>query len=375
MFRLAHLTDPHVGPLPRAKVRELFSKRVTGWFNWHRSRRAAHDMDILAALVADIRAAAPDHIACTGDLCNIGLPSEWPPSRVFMEGLGPPETVSLVPGNHDAYVKGALEGLLAEVAPWTRGDDGAMCRFPYVRRRGRIALVGLSSAVPRPPLVASGKVGGKQLKEAEQLLTELSGEKLFRIVMIHHPPHVGGAPGGRNLTDARGFEAMIARAGAELVIHGHNHVGSLAWLMGPQAKVPVIGAPSASARGGTLVHSAGYYLYLIEGGEGGFALKAELHGLKADGTVGVPQRDRAEPVTGVRRNHAGSAAERAQGPRRRRAARPCDRDPRHAAIDPHRRGGRGGMRLRRRADRQVARLRRQGDRRALPAPGLGRATG
>ena len=104
--------------------------------------------------------------------------------------------------------------------------------------------------------------------------------------MIHHPPHVGGAPGGRNLTDARGFEAMIARAGAELVIHGHNHVGSLAWLMGPQAKVPVIGAPSASARGGTLVHSAGYYLYLIEGEEGGFALKAELHGLKADGTVG-----------------------------------------------------------------------------------------
>ena len=286
MFRLAHLTDPHVGPLPRAKVRELFSKRVTGWFNWHRSRRAAHDMDILAALVADIRAAAPDHIACTGDLCNIGLPSEWPPSRVFMEGLGPPETVSLVPGNHDAYVKGALEGLLAEVAPWTRGDDGAMCRFPYVRRRGKIALVGLSSAVPRPPLVASGKVGGKQLKEAEQLLTELSGEKLFRIVMIHHPPHVGGAPGGRNLTDARGFEAMIARAGAELVIHGHNHVGSLAWLMGPQAKVPVIGAPSASARGGTLVHSAGYYLYLIEGDPGGFALKAELHGLKADGTVG-----------------------------------------------------------------------------------------
>ena len=32
MFRIAHLTDPHVGPLPRAKVRELFSKRFAGWF-------------------------------------------------------------------------------------------------------------------------------------------------------------------------------------------------------------------------------------------------------------------------------------------------------------------------------------------------------
>lgn len=286
MFRIAHLTDPHVGPLPRAKVRELFSKRFTGWFNWHRSRRTAHDMELLAALVADIKAMAPDHIACTGDLCNIGLPSEWPPSRIFMEGLGPPETVSFVPGNHDAYVEGSLEGLLAELAPWTRGDDGSMCRFPYVRRRGKVALLGLSSAIPTLPLVASGKCGPKQLKETERLLIELASEKLFRLVMIHHPPHVGGAPAGRNLVDARAFETMMARAGAELVIHGHNHVGSLAWLMGPHSKVPVIGAPSASPRGGTIVHSAGYYLYTIDENQAGFMLKAELRGLKADGTIG-----------------------------------------------------------------------------------------
>jgi 3',5'-cyclic AMP phosphodiesterase CpdA len=161
-----------------------------------------------------------------------------------------------------------------------------MCRFPYVRRRGEVALVGMSSAIPTLPLVASGKCGGKQLKETERLLRELSGETLFRVVMIHHPPHVGGAPAGRNLVDARAFETMIERAGAELVIHGHNHVGSLAWLMGPSAKVPVIGAPSASARGGTIVHSAGYYLYTVDTDENGFMLKAELRGLKADGSVG-----------------------------------------------------------------------------------------
>jgi 3',5'-cyclic AMP phosphodiesterase CpdA len=286
MFAIAHLTDPHVGPLPRAKVRELFSKRFAGWLNWHRNRRGAHDMEILAALVADIRAAAPDHIACTGDLCNIGLPSEWPPSRIFLEGLGAAEDVSFVPGNHDAYVEGSLEGLLAEVAPFTRGDDGTMCRFPYLRRRGRIALVGLSSAIPTLPLVASGKAGARQLKETEGLLNELAAERLFRIVMIHHPPHVGGAPAGRNLTDARAFEAMIERAGAELIIHGHNHVGSLAWLIGPQGKVPVLGAPSASARGGALTHSAGYYLYCIEDGETGFHLTARMRGLQADGTMG-----------------------------------------------------------------------------------------
>jgi 3',5'-cyclic AMP phosphodiesterase CpdA len=286
MFRIAHLTDPHVGPLPRAKVRELFSKRIAGWFNWHRNRRMAHDMELLAALVADIRAVAPDHIACTGDLCNIGLPSEWAPSRIFMEGLGSPETASFVPGNHDAYVEGSLEGLLEQLAPWTEGDDGKRCRFPYVRRRGQIALVGLSSAIPTMPFVASGKVGSRQLKAAGRLLGELGQEKLFRVVMIHHPPHVGGAPAGRNLVDARGFEEMIARAGAELVIHGHNHVGSLAWLMGPTGKVPVLGAPSASARGGAVVHSAGYYLYTIAKDKAGFTLTAQLRGQMSDGTVG-----------------------------------------------------------------------------------------
>ena len=85
MFRVAHLTDPHVGPLPRPRLRELLNKRLTGWVNWHRARQETHDMELLADLVVDIREQAPDHIICTGDLCNIGLPDEWPTSREFME--------------------------------------------------------------------------------------------------------------------------------------------------------------------------------------------------------------------------------------------------------------------------------------------------
>ena len=144
MFRIAHLTDPHVGPLPRLRLKQLFSKRLTGWYNWHRSRQDLHDMELLAVLVADIHAQKPDHITCTGDTCNIGLPDEWKTSRVFLEGLGDPSRVTFVPGNHDAYVRGSLEGLLREIAPWTRGDDGREAVFPYLRRYGRIAIVGLS---------------------------------------------------------------------------------------------------------------------------------------------------------------------------------------------------------------------------------------
>ncbi|WP_112662932.1 metallophosphoesterase family protein [Microvirga flavescens] len=287
MFRLAHLTDPHVGPLPRPQLRQLLNKRVTGWFNWQRSRRDLHDMELLAALVADIRAQAPDHIACTGDTCNIGLPSEWQTSRVFLESLGTPDTVTFVPGNHDAYVPGALEGLLREVAPFTRGDDGREGAFPFVRRYGPIAIIGLSSAVPTLPFVASGRLGKKQLRETEGILGALGEDRsCFRIVLIHHPPHVGGTTPGRNLTDAPAFEAMIRRVGAELVLHGHNHVGSLAYLKGPRGLVPVVGAPSASASGGTHSHRAGYHLFTIDQDETGFLLSAELRGLRPDDSFG-----------------------------------------------------------------------------------------
>jgi 3',5'-cyclic AMP phosphodiesterase CpdA len=287
MFRIAHLTDPHVGPLPQPRLRELLNKRLAGWYNWRRSRRAMHDMELLASLVADIRIEKPDHIACTGDISNIGLPSEWPTARVFMEELGPPEGVSFVPGNHDAYVEGSLEGLLAAIAPWTQGDDGEACRFPYLRKRGAVAIIGLSSAIPTLPFVASGKVGRKQFEAAERMLAELGQDReCFRLVLIHHPPHVGGAEPGRNLVDARQFEAMIARVGAELVIHGHNHTGSVAWLNGPTGRVPVIGAPSASARGGALTHVAGYHLYTIGRDKTGFLLTAQRRGLKPDGGIG-----------------------------------------------------------------------------------------
>jgi 3',5'-cyclic AMP phosphodiesterase CpdA len=287
MFRLAHLTDPHVGPLPRPQVRQLMSKRMTGWFNWHRSRVDLHDMELLAHLAADIHAQKPDHIACTGDTCNISLPSEWKTSRVFLEGLGSPAAVSFVPGNHDAYVPGALEGLLAEVAPWATGDDAVQASFPYLRRRGPIALVGLSSAVPTAPFLATGKLGRRQIAAAEEILFALGSDPMiFRVILIHHPPHVRGAPSGRNLTDAPRFEAMIGRVGAELILHGHNHVGSLTHLPGPRGPVPVVGAPSASARGGTLTHKAGYHLFAIDRDETGFLLTAELRGLKPDGTIG-----------------------------------------------------------------------------------------
>ena len=55
-FTLAHLSDPHLAPLPAPSLRELIGKRATGYLHWTRTRHKIHRREVLDALVADLRA-------------------------------------------------------------------------------------------------------------------------------------------------------------------------------------------------------------------------------------------------------------------------------------------------------------------------------
>jgi 3',5'-cyclic AMP phosphodiesterase CpdA len=279
---LAHLSDAHIGPMPGPRRRELIGKRLTGYLNWTRGRALVHDMNVLAALVADMKAQHPGHIAMTGDILNIGLKAEYPLARAWLETLGPAHDVSFVPGNHDAYVRTTMPDLAATFVPWTTGDTG-VSSYPYLRVRDGVALIGLSSAVPTPPFIASGRLGLRQCEACAGLLSRCAREGLVRVVMIHHPPYRGGARLGRGLSDADAFEAMIRRAGAELVIHGHNHRLSVVHLEGPQRKVPVVGVASASALHGSTEHRAGYNIFEIDGTVKEPRIKARMRGLLPGG--------------------------------------------------------------------------------------------
>lgn len=260
MFRIAHLSDPHIGPLPKPRWRELIGKRATGYLNWRRGRHRAHDMDALTALVADMRAQNPDHVAMTGDICNIGLPGEFPLAARWLGSLGAPAEVSLAPGNHDTYMRSTLKLMSRELSPWMRGDDGAHS-FPYLRRRHGVAIIGLCSGVPTLPFVASGKLGAGQLARLESLLRETREE--VRVVLIHHPP-VDGGGGIRNLGDHRDLAAILAREGAELLLHGHSHSISRKSMLGPKGPIPVLGICSASSIGRNPRRRAAYYLIDID---------------------------------------------------------------------------------------------------------------
>src|SRR5215467_1547090 len=159
MLTLAHLSDPHLAPLPEPRWSELVGKRVTGYLNWRRNRHLVHRSDVLARIVADLEAQKPDNIAAA---------DEYRPAREFLERLGPTHDVTLVPGNHDAYVRSGIRYSNLHWTEYMRGDHEIS--FPFLRRRGPIALIGLSSAVPTAPFMATGRLGGEQIARLGDLL-------------------------------------------------------------------------------------------------------------------------------------------------------------------------------------------------------------
>ena len=112
--------------------------------------------------------------------------------------------------------------LQATFAPWTTGDSGSAA-FPYLRVRGEVAIIGLASGVPTAPLMATGRLGARQLDAFAELLDETGSKALARVVLIHHPPLAKGEPPFRGLTDAAAFERVIGERGAEAILHGHTH--------------------------------------------------------------------------------------------------------------------------------------------------------
>jgi 3',5'-cyclic AMP phosphodiesterase CpdA len=266
-FTLAHLSDPHLAPLPAPRLRELIGKRATGYLHWRRTRSKIHRRDVLDALVKDLQAQRPDHIAVTGDFVNIALEAEFAPAHAWLQSFGTPEHVTVVPGNHDAYVR-ATQHRFAEIwQDYLRGD-GALTAgpitFPFVRRRGPLALIGVSSAAPTPPLMATGWLGQTQRDALDGILSQLSAEPAFRVLLIHHPLRSEKGSWHKRLTDSGELLALLKHHGVELILHGHDHIHSTMWFDGPRGRIPAIGVPSASAIAHRHTPAAAYNLFSIE---------------------------------------------------------------------------------------------------------------
>jgi len=242
---IAHVSDLHLPFEPALTPAQRLSKRQLSAWSWRR-RRNVHRAEILEALAGELRAPGIDHIVVTGDVTNFSLPEEFAQAAAWLEALAPAGRISVVPGNHDALVPLAHGEGLGRWAAWTRAEQG----WPFVHRREGLALIGLNSALPTAPLLARGRLGAAQLERLERVLAEEGRAGRIRVVLLHHPVAEGAVNWRRALADRAALRAVLARAGAELVLHGHAHSARLDALPGPPAArgmIPCVCVPSSSA--------------------------------------------------------------------------------------------------------------------------------
>ncbi len=292
----AHLSDPHLTSLTGVKAADLLNKRILGYLTWRFSRRYEHLPKVLDALVADLRHAHPDHIVVTGDLTHLGLPGEFRQAAQWLHALGSAHDITVIPGNHDAYVQTPWDQTYAAWWPYMGAGqalDGALptaddpqALFPTVQYRGRVAFIGLSTALPSAPFYAVGSLGTPQLQRLDKILQDAGDHGYCRVLLIHHPPLPGSVGNSKRLTDSEALLAVLIRRGAELILHGHTHRACRGELVTPHGVIPVMGVPSASAIGHKTGHRAQYYLYRVGPSAGGWDLQVSVRGYStADGRI------------------------------------------------------------------------------------------
>ncbi|KYF83246.1 metallo-phosphoesterase [Sorangium cellulosum] len=314
-MRIAHLSDLHLLSLEGAIPFRLLNKRLTGYINLRFRRRAIHKPHAVHAAAKEIRRLGIDHVVITGDVSNLALEREFVLVRSFLQrDLGlPPERVSIVPGNHDAYTKGAhrSQRFSQYFAPYLRSDlplddaakrddgaggsDGGGSAFPFVHLRGPVAFIGLSTAWPRPPLVASGRLGPAQLRALERVLSHPEVRRRTPIVLQHHPFH---NPASRaktlleGLGDAAAEGRLLRHVSRGLLLHGHLHRRIHRKLHTERGHIDAVGAASASLLHESDERMAGFNVYEVDdaGAIRGITSHRFVPGQEAFREVPVPER-------------------------------------------------------------------------------------
>lgn len=291
-FTFAQLTDPHLTTLEGVCLSDLLNKRLLGYVSWRHTRKQKYRREVLDILVQDLQGHNPDHIVVTGDLTQVGLPAEFQEARHWLDSLGLPVEVTVIPGNHEAYALRSWDRLLTTWEPylvsdsdWDDSRTGAAWSslFPTVRVRGHVAFIGLSSAYPSLPFLAVGKIDEDQLRRFSRLMETLSARNLFRVILIHHPPVPGSITWRKRLTNGAAFQSVLDQYGAELILHGHSHCLSRSSFKGLSHATPVIGLPAASRKDGVSDYQAAYNLYRVTRQENGWELKISTHVLSSSG--------------------------------------------------------------------------------------------
>jgi hypothetical protein len=223
MATLAQLTDLHL--LEDDYADRPFGPRARlSYLSFGRSLDPGERRRRVAAWLEEVRTSAVDHLLITGDLTEDGHLAQFEVlAELLADSRIPPERITLVPGNHDAYTDGgawdeAMRGPLAPYAPTS--EIGVPLRFRDV------TIVPVSTAFHQSALRSAGAIGKEELEALGRITADpsLAGRPL--VFAQHHPP-------GRHFLpilhwidgfiEHQALMALFERCPHLHVIHGHTH--------------------------------------------------------------------------------------------------------------------------------------------------------
>ena len=144
-MRLAHCSDLHLLSHDGARWLDLANKRWIGAMNLLSNRSRHYHVDAFDHMVDDMNAQGIEHVLCTGDVTNLALEQEFEFARAKFDRArrAAPSNVTVIPGNHDAYVAEGIALLRDDVrrritAP-IRAGSGPRPTATDRRRRSALA--------------------------------------------------------------------------------------------------------------------------------------------------------------------------------------------------------------------------------------------
>lgn len=226
-MRIAHLSDLHLYPVGALRASDLRTRRLFGALNLFVLRAGMYSEDVARAAVEAVLEAKVDHVVVTGDLTNLALPSEFALALQILRPLGGAERLTVVPGNHDCYTPESVRndefGRWFGFALWSNGSAHS---FPVVKDLADgVTLIAVKTAGLTPPGCAFGRVGPEQNARLAAALDETRSRGRCGVVAMHHNLYRRGpvSEATGRLLDRREVAQTLARHGAFLVLHGHDH--------------------------------------------------------------------------------------------------------------------------------------------------------
>ena len=197
----------------------MTSRRIVHLSDLHFGRARP---ELLAPLIAEVNALAPDLVAISGDLTQRARSAQFREARNFIDALEAP--VLAVPGNHDIPLHDPVSRVLH---PWRNYHRIiAPDLEPHYRDDG-LVVVGVNTV--NRFAHQSGRFGARALARIAAAFGDAG--KRTRVIVAHHPLEHRAGDTKRPVRGADRAIDRLAEVGADMILTGHLH----SWRAGPFA--------------------------------------------------------------------------------------------------------------------------------------------